>query len=160
MDPTVGMFAEFTGVPIGVLTMGDTLLTMGDTLLTMAGTRHTILEEGIIGLTGTALIVGMCVEFTVVPIGGVITDASLDRPPGIGELPGSGLHVQPGAPRASPEIGLALSVSISAALGDRVTAPLPSQTLVTVAAAASHGGSPCGPFGGYDGWWFWPRRHH
>ena len=79
------MFAGFTGVPIGVLTMGDTLLTMGDTLLTMAGTRHTILEEGIIGLTGTALIVGMCVEFTVVPIGGVITDASLERPPGTGD---------------------------------------------------------------------------
>ena len=32
--------------------------------------------------------------------------------------------------------------------------------LVTVAAAASHGGSLCGPFGGYDGWWFWRRRHH
>jgi len=115
MDPTVGMFAEFTGVPIGVLTMGDTLLTTGDTLLTMAGTRHTILEEGIIGLTGTALIVGMCVEFTVVPIGGVITDASLDRPPGIGELPGSGLHVQPGAPRAKSKRphGLALGVSVT-----------------------------------------------
>ena len=77
MDPTVGMFAEFTGVPIGVLTMGDTLLTMGDTLLTMAGTRHTILEEGIIGLTGTDLIVGMCVEFTVVHIDGPVSRVDL-----------------------------------------------------------------------------------
>jgi len=103
MDPTVGMFAGFTGVPIGVLTMGDTLLTTGDTLLTMAGTRHTILEEGIIGLTGTALIVGMCVEFTVVPIGGVITDASLDRPPGIGEPPARAYMCSQGLPGPSPK---------------------------------------------------------
>jgi len=144
MDPTVGMCVGFIGAPIDALTMGDIT---GDTLLT-------IMEEDTIAPIIMALIVDMCDEFTVEPTDGVITDASLERPPGrapgIGEPPA--LACSQGLPGPSPEDLMSWPWAL--------TAPLQSQTLVTVAAAASHGGSLCGPFGGYDGWWFWPRRHH
>ena len=81
MDPTVGTFAGFIGAPIDVLTMGDIT---GATLLTIMG-------EDTIAPIIMALIVDMCDEFTVEPTDGVITDASLERPPGrapgIGEPP-------------------------------------------------------------------------
>jgi hypothetical protein len=71
-DPTVGTFAEFTVERTDVLTTDihtPTGHTMEDTLLTIM--------EDIIAPTIPGLIVGMCVEFIVVHIEGVITDAYL-----------------------------------------------------------------------------------
>ena len=65
MDPTVGTFAGSIVAPIDVLTM-DIHIPMGDIILTpMEGIVRTISD----------LIVGMYVEFTVVHIDGVITNA-------------------------------------------------------------------------------------
>jgi len=88
MDPTGGTFAGFIVEPIDVVTMA----VMGADITDL-----------IIAPTITGLIVGMCVECTVVHIDGVITDASMERPLGrapIGE-PRALAYSQPGAPMAS-----------------------------------------------------------
>jgi hypothetical protein len=80
MHPTVGTFDGFIVEPIDVLTM-DIHIPMGDitadiAIISLIHTEDIILtpREGIVR-TISGLIVGMCVESTVVHIDGVITNA-------------------------------------------------------------------------------------
>jgi len=80
MDPTVGTFVGFIVEPIDVLTMDIHIPMEGITadiaIISLIPTEDIILTpmEGIVR-TISDLIVGMCVEFTVVHIDGVITNA-------------------------------------------------------------------------------------
>ena len=80
MDPTVGTFVGFIVEPIDVRTMDIHIPMEGITadiaIISLIPTEDIILTpmEGIVR-TILDLIVGMCVEFTVVHIDGVITNA-------------------------------------------------------------------------------------
>ena len=80
MDPTVGTFVGFIVEPIDVLTMDIHIPMEGITadiaIISLIPTEDIILTpmEGIVR-TISDLIVDMCVEFTVVHIDGVITNA-------------------------------------------------------------------------------------
>ena len=104
-------------------------------VLTMAVVITGDITAPIIGPTIMGLIVATCAEFIVVHTEGAITDP-LGRPCG-----SPCCNLKPRAKRNWRPVVIGSDAS-------------------SVAFSTRPGGTLYGPFGGYDGWWFWPRRRH